>query len=88
MGRNLQAHGTLVLSDQAVGFRGFQDADGMFHNLSTGLAATDALKNQVANENFCRETIATLGASNSAPNEDVIPGLHPVQLHPLATQIG
>jgi hypothetical protein len=88
MGRNLQAPGTLVLSDQAVGFSKFQAVAGMFHNLSTGLVATDALKNHLAHENFCRETIATLGTSIHRPMRMFTPRLHPAQLHPLATQIG
>jgi hypothetical protein len=73
MGRNLQAPSTLVLSDQAVGFGGFQEAGGMFHNLSTGLVATDAVKNLIAHENFCRENNCNARHFHSAPNEDVYP---------------
>jgi hypothetical protein len=60
----------------------------MFHNLSTDLAATAALKNHVALENFCRETIATLGPPVQRAMRMFTPRLHPAQPHPLATQIG
>jgi len=60
----------------------------MFHNLSTGLVAIDALKNHIAHENFCRETIATVGTPVQRALRMFTPRLHPAQLHPLATQIG
>jgi hypothetical protein len=37
MGSNLQLSGTLVLSDQVVGFNWLHEVAGMFHNLSTGV---------------------------------------------------
>jgi hypothetical protein len=45
MGRHLQASGTLVLSDRAVGFSWFHEVAGMFHNLSTGFGSTEFVQN-------------------------------------------